>query len=214
MHKVLKFIFGIKFYMFRTVPLYIIRSYALYTQQWYMSYRFADSLWQLASQLSANLYVLLFVQCRTPDDRQRNCSKHAEFYSKNKFEKLVYLVGFITKIVSPTYTFHSKRYYSLLQCHQQKRNLHYHNNNILISKLLQVLGQTAPSVASAQLYTTKRSTLLSSSVCRIVASSSTNERKDLIWAAHGFECIQVTDVEKVLYLLDLSNVKGSTLRFI
>jgi len=29
-------------YMFRTAPLSIIRS--LYTQQWYMSYRFADSL--------------------------------------------------------------------------------------------------------------------------------------------------------------------------
>ena len=31
--------------MFRTVPLSIIRSFSLYTQQWYMSYRFADSLW-------------------------------------------------------------------------------------------------------------------------------------------------------------------------
>jgi len=30
--------------MFRTVPLYIIRSFSLHTQQWYMSYRFADSL--------------------------------------------------------------------------------------------------------------------------------------------------------------------------
>jgi hypothetical protein len=28
---------------FRTVPLSIIRSYSLYTQQWYMSYRFVDS---------------------------------------------------------------------------------------------------------------------------------------------------------------------------
>jgi len=30
--------------MFRTVPLFIIRSFSVYTQQWYMSYRFADSL--------------------------------------------------------------------------------------------------------------------------------------------------------------------------
>ena len=30
--------------MFRTVPLSIIRSFSLYTQQWYMSYRSADSL--------------------------------------------------------------------------------------------------------------------------------------------------------------------------
>jgi len=29
--------------MFRTVSLFIIRSFSLYTQQWYMSYRFADS---------------------------------------------------------------------------------------------------------------------------------------------------------------------------
>ena len=30
--------------MFRTVPLSIIRSFSLYPQQWYVSYRFADSL--------------------------------------------------------------------------------------------------------------------------------------------------------------------------
>jgi len=30
--------------MFRTVPLSISRSFSLYTQQWYMSYRSADSL--------------------------------------------------------------------------------------------------------------------------------------------------------------------------
>jgi len=30
--------------MFRTVPLSIINSFTLYTQQWYTSYRFVDSL--------------------------------------------------------------------------------------------------------------------------------------------------------------------------
>ena len=30
--------------MFRTVPLSIIRSFSLHTQQWYMSYRLGDSL--------------------------------------------------------------------------------------------------------------------------------------------------------------------------
>ena len=44
MHYFLKFSFGIKLYMFRTVPLSTISSFSLYTQQWYMSYRFADSL--------------------------------------------------------------------------------------------------------------------------------------------------------------------------
>jgi len=64
MHQFLKFIFGIKLYMFRTVPLSIIRSFALYTQQWYMSRKFADSLRagsgrsrpDPARNLSANLY--------------------------------------------------------------------------------------------------------------------------------------------------------------
>jgi hypothetical protein len=36
--------FGRKRYMFRTAPVSTIRSFSLYTQQWYMSYRFADSL--------------------------------------------------------------------------------------------------------------------------------------------------------------------------
>jgi len=38
--------------MFRTVPLSIIRSFSLYTQQWYMLYMFTDN----CEQLSANLY--------------------------------------------------------------------------------------------------------------------------------------------------------------
>ena len=34
---------------------------------------------------------------KTPDGGQRNCPKHVEFYSKNKFKKLVHLVGFIIR---------------------------------------------------------------------------------------------------------------------
>jgi len=41
---------------------------------------------------------LLCVQWKIPDDGQRNCPKHVEFYSKNKFEKLVHLFGFIIRI--------------------------------------------------------------------------------------------------------------------
>jgi len=40
------------------------------------------------------IQVLLCVQCKTLDDGQ----KHVEFYSKNKFEKLVHLVGFTIRI--------------------------------------------------------------------------------------------------------------------
>jgi hypothetical protein len=55
-----------------------------------------------ARKLSANLYDIpvLCVHRKTPDDGQRNCLKHAEFYSKNKFEKLVHLVGFIIRKIS------------------------------------------------------------------------------------------------------------------
>jgi len=38
------------------------------------------------------------VKWKTTDDGQRNCPKHVEFYSKNKFEKLVHLVGFIVRL--------------------------------------------------------------------------------------------------------------------
>ena len=44
MHLFLKFILGMKLYMFLTVSLSINRSFSLYTQQWYMSYSFPDSL--------------------------------------------------------------------------------------------------------------------------------------------------------------------------
>jgi hypothetical protein len=37
---------------------------------------------------------------KTPDDGQGNFPKHAEFHSKNKFEKLVHLVGFIVRNLS------------------------------------------------------------------------------------------------------------------
>jgi hypothetical protein len=74
--------------MFRTVPLFHHQEvFSLYTEQWYMSYRFA--VWHIP---------LLCLQWKTPDDGQRNCPKHVEFYCKNKFEKLVHLIGFIIRI--------------------------------------------------------------------------------------------------------------------
>jgi len=61
-----------------------------------LSYRFTDSsqavskpVWQIP---------LLRVQWKTADDGQTNCPKHVGFYSKNKFEKSVHLVGFIIRI--------------------------------------------------------------------------------------------------------------------
>jgi len=50
-----------------------------------------------ARKLSARI-PLLCVEWETPDDGQRSCPKHVEFYSKNKFEESVHLIGFIIRI--------------------------------------------------------------------------------------------------------------------
>ena len=43
-------------------------------------------------------YTIAVCTVKTPDDGQRNCPKHVEFYTKNKLEKLVHLFGFIIRI--------------------------------------------------------------------------------------------------------------------
>jgi len=57
---------------------------------------------------TAMVYVwhipLLCVQWKTPDDGQRNCPKHGEFYSKNKFEN------------SASSWFYYKNYSDMFQC--------------------------------------------------------------------------------------------------
>jgi hypothetical protein len=60
-------------------------DFSLYTQQWYMLYRFAEGM-QAGSGW----------QCHG----QRNYPKHVEIHSKDKSEKLVHLVGFITRNLS------------------------------------------------------------------------------------------------------------------
>jgi len=77
-----------------------------------MSYRFC---WLLASGIRMetssiliplassqqnlyDIYLLLCIRYETPDDGKQTCPKHVEFYSKNKFEKLVHLLGFIIRI--------------------------------------------------------------------------------------------------------------------
>ena len=82
--------------MFRTVPLSIMRIFSLYTQQWYISY--SSVLILLASCHQTCMTHTIAVRTVKTDDVQRNCPKHVEFYSKNKFEKLVCLVGFIIGI--------------------------------------------------------------------------------------------------------------------
>jgi len=52
---------------------------------------------------TSDIYHCCVYSEKTDDDGQRNCPKHVEFYSKNKFEKLVRLVGFIIR------TYHDAR---------------------------------------------------------------------------------------------------------
>ena len=58
-----------------------------------MLHRFADSL-----PATCITYTIAVCTVKTSDDGQRICPKHVEFYSKNKFEKLVHLMGFIIRI--------------------------------------------------------------------------------------------------------------------
>ena len=63
MHYLSKSYFGMKLYMFRTVPLSITRSLPLYVQQWYMLYRFADSL-QAGSGCNCSSILILLSSCQ------------------------------------------------------------------------------------------------------------------------------------------------------
>jgi hypothetical protein len=87
---ILRFIFGIELYMFRTVCPSSGVQYCTHNNR-YMSYRLC---WLLASGIRIELQF----HPDPADDGQRNCPKHVEFYCKNKLEKLVHLVGFIIRI--------------------------------------------------------------------------------------------------------------------
>jgi hypothetical protein len=99
--------FGMKLYKFRTVPPSIIRSFPLYTQQWYMSYSFADSL-----QAGSGCYILIMLasclqNCMTYTIAvctvknfwwwTEEMSETYRISFQNKFEKSVHLVIFIIR---------------------------------------------------------------------------------------------------------------------
>ena len=87
-------------------------SFSLYIQQWYMSYSLRAGSGQ------------------TPDDGQRNCPKHAEFYSKNNFEKLVHLVGFIIIIHNcNTFRINLITHCRLSRHHEYRRRRHHHHHH-------------------------------------------------------------------------------------
>jgi hypothetical protein len=101
-----------KLYMFRTVPLSIISSYSMYTQQLYTSYRFVDSFqagtgWNCSSILILILLESCLQTCRTYTIAEcavknswwwtEELSETCRISFQNKFENLVHLVGFIIK---------------------------------------------------------------------------------------------------------------------
>jgi hypothetical protein len=102
-----------KLYMFQPILLSIIRSISLYTQQWCMSYQFADSL-QAGSGWNCIFILILHASC------EQTCitytiavctvkyswwwteelSETCRVSCQNKIEKLVHLVGFIIRNLS------------------------------------------------------------------------------------------------------------------
>ena len=94
-----------KLYMFRTVPLSIIRNVSLYTQQWYTSHKFVDSLRAGSGRNCCFVLILLYDiyhRCVYSEkllmmDR-RTVRNVQSFIPKNKFEKLVHIVDFIIGI--------------------------------------------------------------------------------------------------------------------
>ena len=111
--------------MLRTVPMFNIRGFSRYTQKWYMSYRFC---WQLASRIKMEPakpvwhVSFLCIEWKTTDGGHWNWPKYGEFYSKNKFGKLVYLVGFIIRI------YHDAR---SSECQTQQVSLYIKNTSLM-----------------------------------------------------------------------------------
>ena len=118
MHQFLKFIFGIKLHVSDSSSVHHQEFFTVHTQQWYICHtglltaceQDQDVMlllllpsWSCLQADSKPVWCtpLVCLQWKIPDDGQRNCMKHVEFYSKNKFEKLVHLVGFIIRINAP-----------------------------------------------------------------------------------------------------------------
>ena len=119
-----------------------------------------------ARKLSANLndiyHCCVCVQRKTPDDGQRDCPKHVEVYSKNKFEKLVHLVGFIIRIYHDGRSSERQNVYTSLGLHglfhgqlhlltviDNKHHHHHHHISFMeLGHLLTRSGLTYPEVSS------------------------------------------------------------------
>ena len=85
--------------MFRTFPLPIIRSFFHFSDSNNICHRACEQFRPDHARKLCDIYhFCVYSEKKAPDDGQRNFSQHVEFYSKNKFEKLVRLFGFIIRI--------------------------------------------------------------------------------------------------------------------
>ena len=83
---------------------------------------------------------LLCVQWKTPDDGQRNSSKHVEFRSKNKnLEKLMHLVGSIIRNLSRWTVRWTSNHTDVIRYHIRRRLIYYkamltHNSRVFMHR--------------------------------------------------------------------------------
>ena len=85
----------IKFILFQNDTLHVLDGFSVHHQEFKTTYsnQTDNAVCLLANrqQYLFDIRLLLYVQSRTPDDGRKDCPKHIEFHSKNKFEKLVHL---------------------------------------------------------------------------------------------------------------------------
>jgi len=119
--------------MFRTVPLSIIRSFSLYTQQWCMTYRFDDS--SLASCQQTSMYCCVysenhiiflgafadvrkatvsFVICVCPSE-WKNSSRTGRIFMKFYFSKICREISVFVKMCQEYRVLHMETYVYLWQ---------------------------------------------------------------------------------------------------
>jgi hypothetical protein len=123
--------------MFRTVPLSIIRSYSLYTQQWYMSYRFVDAFKQLLESCLQTCMTYTIAECtvNNPWWWTEGLSETCRISFQNKFEKWLNLICFIIrKFVTMhghmsrcTVTCHDARSHVTMHCHMSRCTVTCHD---------------------------------------------------------------------------------------
>jgi len=98
-----------------------------------------DLSWSCSQAVSKPVWhiTLLYVQWKTPDDGQRKCPKLVEFYSKNKIEEPMHLVGFIIRIYHDAWSSERQILYFILMTPWQEKTcyMYWYNKRITYVRL-------------------------------------------------------------------------------